>query len=139
MKSHNNRKYGSGLFVDFYELTMAQGFYLGGLEKKRTVFDYFFRGTPFGGGYVIFAGLNTLIEALSQFRYSGEDIDYLAGLNFKPEFLEYLAGFRFKGNIQSVIEGEVVFPAESLLRVEGNIVECQLIETLVLNTLNLNR
>ncbi|MEW6077468.1 MAG: nicotinate phosphoribosyltransferase [Thermodesulfobacteriota bacterium] len=126
----------SGLYTDYYELTMAQGYFLSGKKDDTAVFDYFFRVNPFDGGYVIFAGLDTLLEALSRFVYGEQDRAYLRERAFTEAFLAFLKDFRFRGTICSVREGEVVFPQEPLVRVEGTIIECQLIETLLLNVLN---
>ncbi len=126
----------TGLYTDLYELTMAQGYYFAGKKDEPAAFDYFFRDNPFGGGYVIFAGLWDLLEALQNFTFSKDSIEYLRKNGFKEEFLEYLSGFSFNGTITSVPEGEVVFPVEPVLRVEGNIIECQVIETILLNYLN---
>jgi nicotinate phosphoribosyltransferase len=127
----------SALFTDFYELTMAQGYWKRGVSAQRVVFDYFYRRQPFSGGYSVFAGLGTLLDALKGFRFTDEDIRFLDTLEiFDKAFLEYLSGFRFKGTIHSVREGEIVFPQEPLLRVEGDLVESQIIEGVILNTLN---
>ncbi len=126
----------AGLYTDLYELTMGQGYFLSGTADKPAAFDYFFRDMPFKGGYVIFAGLNSLLEALETFAYGEDDLEYLRGLGFKGPFLEYLRKFRFHGRVFSVREGEVVFPLEPLMRVEGTLFECQVIETLLLNFLN---
>ena len=123
-------------FTDYYELTMAQGYYLSGMHQKNAGFDYFFRKVPFDGGYVIYAGLKELIDTIKHFRFSEEEIEYLERENFSGEFIEYLKNFEFKGNIYSVKEGEIVFPNEPIARVEGNLLETQLIETLLLNVLN---
>jgi len=123
-------------YTDYYELTMAQGYFLSGKYKKTAGFDYFFRKIPFKGGYVIFAGLNELINTIKNLNFSDEEIEYLRKEGFQEEFLEYLKTFEFKGNIYSVKEGEIVFPTEPILRVEGNLLETQLIETLLLNILN---
>lgn len=123
-------------YTDYYELTMAQGYFLSGKHKLRASFDYFFREIPFDGGYVIYAGLGELIETIQNFSFSNEEIEYLQQEGFREEFLDYLENFRFKGSIFSVREGEVVFPTEPVLRVEGNLLETQLIETLLLNILN---
>jgi len=125
-----------GLYTDLYELTMAQGFYLLGQANKVAVFDYFFRKSPFGGGFAVFAGLDDLLELIENFRYESEDIEYLSKLGFKADFLSYLKNFRFTGEIYSVSEGEVVFPYEPLFRVHAPLVEAQLLETIVLNFLN---
>ncbi|WP_069131343.1 nicotinate phosphoribosyltransferase [Rhodohalobacter halophilus] len=123
-------------YTDYYELTMAQGYFLSGMHKKTAGFDYFFRNIPFNGGYVIFAGLNELVETIRNLTFSDEEIDYFRKEGFKEEFLEYLKHFTFTGNIYSVREGEVVFPSEPILRVEGDLLETQLLETLLLNILN---
>ncbi len=125
-----------GLYTDFYELTMAQGYFYCQKKDQHTTFDYYFRTNPYKGGFVVFAGLQDLIEAIADFSYSDEDIAYLKTQGLKPEFLDFLKDFKFTGDIYSVKEGEIVFPNASLLRVEGNIIECQLIESLLLNILN---
>jgi nicotinate phosphoribosyltransferase len=123
-------------YTDFYQLTMAQGYVLTGKGETRACFDYFFRENPFGGGYVIFAGLSDLLEVLEDFRFGNDEIQHLRGLGFREEFLSYLKEFRFRGTIHAVREGEVVFPLEPIVRVEGNIVESQVVETILLNILN---
>ena len=125
-----------GLYTDFYELTMAQGYFYCGKKDDLTCFDYFFRTNPYKGGFTVFAGLDDLIEFLSVFTFSNSDLKFLKEQGFKPEFLEHLRNFKFTGTIYSVKEGEIVFPNEPILRVEGNIIECQLIESLLLNILN---
>lgn len=125
-----------GLYTDFYELSMAQGYFLAGKKEEQTVFDYFYRTNPFEGGFLVFAGLSDLLHSLSNFRYSDEHIQYLKEQGFNSDFLHYMKDFRFNGTIYSVREGEIVFPNEPLLRIEGNIIEAQLIETMLLNILN---
>src|SRR5659263_727958 len=115
---------------------MAQGYFLAGKKDEQTVFDYFFRTNPYEGGFLVFAGLADLLRSLSAFRYSDENLEYLAKQGFRADFLDYLRDFSFTGTIYSVREGEIVFPSEPLLRVEGNIIEAQLIETMLLNILN---
>lgn len=123
-------------FTDYYELTMAQGYYLSGNYQKKASFDYFFRKVPFQGGYVIFAGLKELIDTIKHITFSKEEIEYLKAEGFAETFIDYLKDFSFKGTIWSVKEGEIVFPNEPILRVEGNLLETQIIETLLLNILN---
>lgn len=125
-----------GLYTDYYELSMAQGYFKLGRSNERATFDYFFRDNPFDGGYVIFAGLEDLLSALQYFQYSEEDLKYLKNHGFEDDFLDYLKSFQFRGTIDSVPEGEVVFPGEPILQVSGNLIEVQLIETIVLNILN---
>ena len=126
----------TALYTDFYQLTMAQGYFLAGRQNTEASFDYFYRENPFQGGYVIFAGLSDLLGILEQLRFEDEDIDYLASSGFKKEFLDYLRSFRFRGTVYSVQEGEVIFPFEPVVRVDGNIIETQIIETVLLNLLN---
>lgn len=126
----------AGLYTDFYELIMAQGYFLTGRHKQPACFDYFFRKLPFKGGYVVFAGLNDLLEILGDLTFENEDIRYLKDLGFHKDFLSYLERFRFRGSLYSVKEGEIIFPNEPVLRAEGNILEVQIIETVMLNILN---
>ncbi len=125
-----------GLYTDYYELTMAQGYFLCGKKDEQTVFDYYYRTNPFDGGYLVFAGLYDLLTILKNFKYTEENIEYLRSTGLRDEFLNYLKDFKFKAKIYSMAEGEIVFPNEPLLRVEGNIIEAQIVETLVLNYLN---
>jgi len=126
----------SALTTDFYELTMMQG-YFSEKHNPDVVFEMFFRTNPFEGGYVIFAGLNDFIDKLEGLSFSDDDIGYLAGLNiFTPDFLDYLRTFTFTGDIYAIAEGTVVFPGEPLVRVHTNLIEAQLIESLMLNNLN---
>jgi nicotinate phosphoribosyltransferase len=126
----------SGLFTDFYELTMAQGYWQREMAEP-VVFDYFFRRNPFYGGYSVFAGLGTLLENLKGYGFSQKDLEYLDSLKvFKKEFLDYLGGFSFKGTIHAAREGEVIFPQEPVLRVESDLIQAQIVEGIILNVLN---
>lgn len=124
------------LYTDYYQLTMAQAYFKGGHHEETACFDYFFRKIPYSGGYVVFAGLGEAVRLLEGLRFSEGDLSYLRSLGFGEDFLDYLAGFRFRGSIYGMQEGEVVFPYEPILRVEGTLLEAQLVETLVLNCLN---
>jgi nicotinate phosphoribosyltransferase len=126
----------AALYIDYYQLTMAQGYFLSGKGETAAVFDYFYRENPFGNGYVIFAGLSDLLEILETYEFEDAEIEYLQSLGFKQEFLQYLRHFRFKGTIHSMREGELIFPLEPVVRVEGNLIETQIIETLLLNLIN---
>ncbi|MCY1719755.1 nicotinate phosphoribosyltransferase [Prolixibacteraceae bacterium Z1-6] len=125
-----------GLYTDFYELTMAQGYFYSNKKDQQVTFDYFFRENPYNGGFTVFAGLQDLVELLPDFTFGESDISFLKEQAFQPEFLEYLKNFRFRGNIASVKEGEIVFPNEPLMSIKGNIIECQLIESFLLNIIN---
>ncbi len=122
--------------MDYYELTMAQGYFLRGLHRRTAVFDYFFRRNPFNGGYTVFAGLEQAMDAVLQMRFSAGDLRFLKQQGFRPGFLEYLRTFRFRGTVRACREGEVVFPGEPVLVVEAGVLEAQLIETVLLNRLN---
>lgn len=126
----------NGLYTDFYELSMAQGYFYTGKLKDKAVFDYFFRTNPFHGGFLVFAGLADFLEQLQYFKYDEEALTFLGKQGLKSEFLDYLRRFSFKGKILSVREGELVFPNEPIVRIEADIIEAQLIETLLLNILN---
>ena len=124
------------LFTDFYSLTMAQGYWKHN-KNCQAVFEMFFRRQPFGGGYTVFAGLGTLLEKLSVFSFADDDLAYLAGLGlFEDAFIAYLKDFRFSGSLWAVDEGTTVFPQEPLIRTEGSLIECQIIEGMLLNIIN---
>lgn len=126
----------SALFTDFYSLTMAHGYWKKKINR-RAVFEMFFRRQPFGSGFAIFAGLEDLLDRIAAFRYSPDDIAYLQGLNmFDGDFLDYLSRFRFTGSIWAMDEGSAIFPHEPLIRVDSNLIECQILEGLILNTVN---
>ncbi|MDP5045239.1 MAG: nicotinate phosphoribosyltransferase [Leeuwenhoekiella sp.] len=122
-------------YTDLYQLSMAQ-VYFNKKQNDQAVFDYYFRRLPFKGGYAIFAGLEELLTIIEELRFSEEDIAYLKTLDFEPTFLAYLKDFRFSGSINSMPEGELVFGTAPILQVEANLIEAQIIETILLNTLN---
>ena len=126
----------NALFLDLYELTMAQGYF----KRQRNtpcVFDMFFRRNPFKGGYAVFAGLEPLLEAIQAFHFEESDIVYLATLNlFEADFLSYLKDFHFSGSLWAMDEGSLIFPSEPIIRVEAPIIEALLLEGLILNTIN---
>ena len=113
-----------------------QGYYLNN-ENPDVVFDMFYRTNPFGGGYAVFAGLWELLTELESLNFSANDIAYLKSLNmFDQRFLDYLSTYRFKGDIYAPKEGTTVFPGEPLVRVHTKLIDAQLIESLLLNTVN---
>ena len=126
----------NALFLDLYELTMAQGYF----KRQRNtpcVFDMFFRRNPFKGGYAVFAGLEPLLETIQAFHFEESDIAYLATLNlFEDDFLSYLKDFHFSGSLWAMDEGSLIFPSEPIIRVEAPIIEALLLEGLILNTIN---
>ncbi|MGJ3233857.1 nicotinate phosphoribosyltransferase [Marivirga sp.] len=126
----------TGTYTDQYQLTMAQVYFHNQGINQEVVFDYFFRKSPFEGGYTIFAGLDNVLDILANLKFNHKDIQFLKAQGFDKKFLEYLKDFKFNGNVYSSQEGDVVFPTRPILRVEGNIIEAQIVETLILNILN---
>ncbi len=123
-------------YTDQYQLAMAQVYFNKGHKEHMAVFDYFFRELPFNGGYAIFSGLEELLEIIAGLRFSKEDIQFLKRQGFEDDFLEYLENFKFTGNIYSCKEGDVIFATRPILQIESNIIEAQIVETLLLNLLN---
>jgi nicotinate phosphoribosyltransferase len=124
------------IYTDQYELTMAQGYFKSKKHDQRACFDYFFREVPCDGGYVVFSGIDTLLEVLSQAEFTGEALAYLSDQGFDDDFLEYLRDFRFEAEVLAPRDGEVVFPFEPVVRVQGRLLEAQIVETALLNILN---
>lgn len=131
------------LLTDLYQLTMAQGYWACGKIEERACFHMTFRESPFKGGYAIACGMDQLAAFIDDFSFSDEDIAYLASLTapaggkmFIPEFLEYLRTMELEVDVDAVHEGTVVFPQDPLVRVIGPILQCQIIETPLLNLIN---
>lgn len=125
------------LLCDFYEITMARGYFHSKIKDQVAYFDVFFRRVPDGGGYAIFAGLEQIIEYIKSIKFTSEDIEYLRSKKiFDEEFLSYLEDFHFTGDIWSVEEGTVIFPNEPIMTVRAPAIEAQFIETFVLLTIN---
>ena len=125
------------MLVDFYELTMSNGYLANGIGDKVAVFDMIFRNIPDNGGFAIFAGLEQLIEYLRSMRFTEEDITFLREKNiFDEAFLTYLKNFEFACDVWAFREGTPIFPGEPVVVVRGPIIQAQLIETMLLLTLN---
>ena len=125
------------MLCDFYELTMANGYYKCGRGDEISYFDIFFRSVPDGGGYAIAAGLEQIIDYIRDLRFDDEDIEYLRSKGiFDEEFLTYLRGFKFTGDMWAVPEGTVIFPNEPVITVRAPAVEAQFIETFMLLMFN---
>lgn len=125
------------LLTDLYELTMMAAYYHSGMQEMPAVFEYIFRKLTHNFGYCIFAGLDTLLDDLETLHFSESDIDYLRSLKiFDEEFLPSIRDFKFEGDVFAAPEGSLVFPYETILRVQAPIIQSQLIETLLLNRLN---
>ncbi|AQQ52415.1 nicotinate phosphoribosyltransferase [Planococcus lenghuensis] len=135
-----NRKYEDdslALHTDLYQINMAEAYWADGVHERRAVFELFFRKLPFGNGYAVFAGLERILDYLRNFRFSESDLAYLEEeVGFKKDFIAYLRQIRFTGDVYSVVEGEVVFQSEPLIRIEAPLAEAQLIETALLNIVN---
>ena len=123
-------------YTDKYQLAMSQVYFLKGQKETKAVFDYFFRKLPFNAGYAIFAGLEDLLNTLDILKFDKDDLEYLQELGYHTDFISFLKEFRFSGNIYSSEEGDMVFPVRPVLQIEANIIEAQIIETLLLNILN---
>ena len=125
------------LLADFYEFTMSNGFFAKGMSNEKAYFDVFFRKIPDNGGYVIFAGLEQVIEYIKNLHFDSDDINYLKSTNkFSDDFLNYLLNFKFTGDIWAVPEGTIVFPNEPLITVHAPIIEAQILETMILLLIN---
>ena len=131
------------LLTDLYQLTMAYGYWKLGTARRESVFHLFFRKHPFQGGFTVASGLQPAIDFLKALRFERDDLDYLATITgndgkplFESGFLEYLGKFRFECDVDAIPEGTVVFPHEPLLRIQGPMLQCQILETPLLNLLN---
>lgn len=125
------------MMMDFYEMTMANGYFENDMKDKRVVFDVFYRKNPDGGGFAIFAGLEQVIEYVENLRFDDEDIEYFKSQNiFSDKFLNYLKDFRFGGDIVAFPEGTVMYPSEPIITVIAPVIDAQLIETAILAQIN---
>lgn len=125
------------MLADFYEFTMANGYFENGMGDKEACFDMFYRKVPDGGGFAVTAGLEQLIEYLSALTFSKGDIEYLRGKNiFSEGFLKYLENFEFTCDVYAIEEGVPSFPGEPLVIVKGPAMQAQLVETMLLLTIN---
>ncbi|ETP69468.1 nicotinate phosphoribosyltransferase [Planococcus glaciei] len=125
------------LHTDLYQINMSESYWADGMHERKAVFELFFRKLPFGNGYAIFAGLERVLDYLRDFRFTESDLAYLQEeVGYKEDYIEYLRTVRFTGNVYSVLEGELVFQNEPLIRIEAPLVEAQLIETALLNIVN---
>ena len=125
------------MMMDFYEMTMANGYFCGENADSRVAFDVFYRKNPDGGGFAIFAGLREVVEYVENMRFSADDIEYFRAQKlFGEDFLRYLADFRFKGDIYSFPEGTVMYPDEPILTVVAPLIDAQLVETAILAQVN---
>ena len=131
------------LLTDLYQLTMAYGYWKAGKAEQEAVFNLYFRKHPFQGGFTIACGLSSVIDYLKDYRFSEDDLAYVGSITgndgeklFEPGFLDYLKNLEFACSIDAIPEGTAVFPNEPLLRIQGPILQCQLLETPLLNLIN---
>ncbi|MDD6190742.1 MAG: nicotinate phosphoribosyltransferase [Firmicutes bacterium] len=125
------------MLTDFYEITMANGYFEAGMSDDIAYFDMFFRRIPDEGGYAIMAGLEQVIEYLKGLEFTDEDIEYLRGKNiFSEKFLEYLGNFKFACDVWAVPEGTPIFPYEPIITVRGPVMQAQFVETMILLIIN---
>ncbi len=125
------------LLCDFYEFAMANGYFEAGIGDKIVYFDMFYRTVPDNASYSIAAGLEQVIDYIENLHFSDEDIDFLRTKEiFHEEFLEYLRNFKFECDVWAIREGTVVFPQEPLVIVKGPIMQAQMLETMILLTIN---
>ena len=121
------------LLIDFYELTMGQGYFNKKVDKNIAYFDLFFRKVPDNGGFVIANGVQKCVEYLNQFHFSKEDMKYLESLNlFNKGFLDRLSKIKFTGDVWAVEDGTAVFPNEPMITIKAPLLEAQLVETSLL-------
>ena len=129
--------YNLTMLTDFYEITMANGYFNSDIRDSEACFDVFFRRVPDGGGFAIMAGLEQIIRYMDNLKFTDEDIDYLRTKNcFTEDFLEYLKDFNFSCDVWSIPEGYPIFPHEPVMTVKGPIIEAQFVETFILMQFN---
>ena len=124
------------MLTDFYEITMANGYFKNGVGDRITQFDMFFRDVPDKGGFAVMAGVEQLADYLRNLKFTDDDLNYLAGKGFDKAFLDYLRDFDFCCDIWCVPEGTPIFPYEPIVTVRGPAIQAQFIETMILITIN---
>ena len=125
------------MMMDFYEMTMANGYFVSGGENTRVAFDVFYRRNPDNGGFAIFAGLEQIIEYVENMNFGADDVEYFRQQNlFDENFLNYLSNFHFHGDIYAFPEGTIMYPNEPFLTVVADLIDAQLVETAILSQVN---
>ncbi len=137
MMNNNLKERNLTLLTDFYELTMAGGYFECKQKDRIAYFDMFYRNNPDRGGYAIMAGVEQMIEYLTNLHFTDEDIDYLRlkGI-FSEDFLKYIRNFEFKCDVWAVPEGTPIFPGEPIVTVKGPLIQAQFVETMILLSIN---
>lgn len=134
MKQNEQRNL--SMVMDFYEMTMSNGYFLSGNKDVKVAFDVFYRKNPEKGGYSIFAGLEQIVEYIENLHFSAEDIEYLKAQGLDEKFLDYLKDFKFTGDIYAFPEGTIMQPNEPIMTVVAPVIEAQIIETAILLQVN---
>ena len=131
------------LLTDLYQIKMAYGYWNNGHRDSKAVYHLYFRQAPFDQTFAIFCGLGSIIEFIQSFKFSKSDVEYLGSLKtpcnkplFPTDFLSFLESMQLTCSIYAPPEGTLVLPKTPLLRVEGPIIECQLLESILLNFIN---
>ncbi|MDA3932452.1 MAG: nicotinate phosphoribosyltransferase [Tenericutes bacterium] len=125
------------MMIDFYELTMANGYFESGKKDQIAYFDLYYRKNPDNGGYALFSGLESMIDFIDNLAFNDDDIAFLKSKNaFSDAFLEYLRDFKFTGDVYGFKEGSVIFPNEPIITIKAPIIEAQILETYLLQVLN---
>ena len=124
------------MLTDFYEITMANGYFKNDFKDTIAYFDMFFRKVPDGGGFVVMAGVEQLVDYLANLNFTPEDIEYLRSKGFGEDFLDYLANFEFACDVWAIPEGTPIFPGEPIVKVKGPVIQAQFVETMILLTIN---
>lgn len=137
MKVSWNLRSNLSMLTDFYELTMSNGYLMQGMRDQIANFDLFFRSVPEAGGYAIMAGVEQVVDYLDNLHFSEEDLEYLRDHQiFHPDFIEYLRNFKFTCDVWACPEGLPIFPGEPIVKVRGPVIQAQMIETMLLVTIN---
>lgn len=137
MEMQNQQKTNLTMLTDFYEITMANGYFTNGFQDKIVYFDMFFRRVPDNGGYAIMAGVQQVVDYLENLEFSSADIQYLRDCKlFNDEFVQYLEKFKFSCDVWAVPEGTPIFPGEPIVSVRGPVIQAQFIETMILLSIN---
>ncbi|HHT44459.1 MAG TPA: nicotinate phosphoribosyltransferase [Fastidiosipila sp.] len=134
---HWNMQTNLTMLTDFYELTMGNGYLDHGMKDTIATFDLFFRSVPESGGYAVMAGVEQMVDYLQDLEFTEENIEWLRNLNiFSEEYLDYLRHFKFECDVWCIPEGTPIFPREPIVKVRGPLPQAQMIETMLLVTIN---
>ena len=132
-----NDRTNMSMLTDFYELTMSKGYLDHTMQDTVAYFDLFFRSVPESGGFAIMAGVEQMIDYLKALQFTEDDLDWLSEKqDFDPAFLDYLRHFKFSCDVWAIPEGTPIFPNEPIVKVRGPIIQAQMIETMLLVTIN---